>query len=67
MIRKYHNHKLQVNQWHREEEPHNNQKTQRRQPKQINQLSLPHHDDCETSSGHKVTPSKTKNNYRIPQ
>ena len=24
MIRKYHNHKLQTNPWHREEEPHNN-------------------------------------------
>ena len=24
MIRKYHNHKLQTNLWHREEEPHNN-------------------------------------------
>ena len=23
MIRKYHNHKLQTNPWHREEEPHN--------------------------------------------
>ena len=25
MIRKYHNHKLPTNLWHREEEPHNNQ------------------------------------------
>ena len=24
MIRKYHNHKLQTNQWHREDAPHNN-------------------------------------------
>ena len=27
MIRKYHNHKLQTNPWHREEEPHNNHET----------------------------------------
>ena len=27
MIRKYHNHKLQINPWLREEEQHNNQKT----------------------------------------
>ena len=34
MIRKYHNHKLQTNQWHREEEPHNNDQTPERQTKQ---------------------------------
>ena len=27
MIRKYHNHKLQTNPWHREEEPHNSHET----------------------------------------
>ena len=27
MIRKYHNHKLHTNPWHREEEPHNNHET----------------------------------------
>ena len=48
MIRKYHNHKLQINPWHREEEPHNNHETPRRQTKQSNQLSLPHQDDCKT-------------------
>ena len=48
MIRKYHNHKLQTNPWHREEEPHNNQETPGRQTKQSNQLSLPHQDDCKT-------------------
>ena len=31
MIKKYHNHKLQTNLWHREEEPHNNNKTRGRQ------------------------------------
>ena len=31
MISKYHNHKLQTNPWHHEEEPHNNQKTPGRQ------------------------------------
>ena len=40
MIRKYHNHKLQTNPWHREEEPHNNHETPGRQIKQSNQLSL---------------------------
>ena len=45
MIRKYHNHKLQTNPWHREEEPHNNHETQ---TKLSNQLSLPHQDDCKT-------------------
>ena len=40
------NHKLQTNPWHREEEQHNNHETARRQPKQRNQLSIPHQDDC---------------------
>ena len=40
MIKKYHNHKLQTNLWHHEEEPHNNQETPGRQTKQSNQLSL---------------------------
>ena len=31
MIRKYHNHKLQTNPWHREEEPQNNHETPGRQ------------------------------------
>ena len=47
MIRKYHNHKLQANPWHREE-PHNTHETPRRQIKQSNQLSFPHQDDCKT-------------------
>ena len=46
MIRKYHNHKLQTNPWHREEEPHNHHETPGRQTKQSNQLSLPHQDDA---------------------
>ena len=48
MIRKYHNHKQQTIQWHREEEPHNHQETTGRQTKQSNQLSLPNQDDCKT-------------------
>ena len=48
MIRKYHNHKLQANPWHREEEPHNNHKTPERQTNESNQLSHPHQDDCKT-------------------
>ena len=34
MIRKYHNHKLQITPWHREEEPLNHHKTPGRQIKQ---------------------------------
>ena len=49
MIRKYHNHKLQKNPWHREEEPHNNHETPGRQDKAKQPaLSLPHRDECET-------------------
>ena len=48
MIRKYKTHKLQTTPWYREEEPHNNHETPGRQTKQINQLSLPHRDDCKT-------------------
>ena len=36
MDRKYHNHKLQTNRWHREEKPHNNE-TPARQTEQSNQ------------------------------
>ena len=43
-----HNHKLQTNQWHREEEPHNKYETLGKQTKQSNQFSLPHQDDCKT-------------------
>ena len=35
-----HNHKLQTNLWHLEEEPRNNHETPGRQTKQSNQLSL---------------------------
>ena len=48
MIRKYHNHKPQTTLWLREEEPLNHHETPGRQIKQINQLSLPHQDDCNT-------------------
>ena len=48
MIRKYHNHKLQTNPWHSEDEPHNNHETPGRQTKQSNHLSLLHQDDCNT-------------------
>ena len=58
MISKYHNHKLQTNPWHHEEEPHNNHETPGRQTKQNNQLSLPHQVEWTI---------KTKNNYRITQ
>ena len=48
MIRKHHDGKLQANQRHREEEPHNNHETQGRQTKQNNKLSLPQQDDCKS-------------------
>ena len=41
MIRKYHNHKLQTNPWHREEEPHNYHETPGRQIKQSNSSLFP--------------------------
>ena len=34
MMRKYHNHKLQTNLWHREEEPHNNHESLERETSQ---------------------------------
>ena len=48
MIRKYHNHKLQTNSWHREEEPHNSHETPGRQTKQSIQHTLPFEDDRKT-------------------
>ena len=38
MIRKYHNHKLQTNPCHHEEEPHNNHETPGRQSKATSYL-----------------------------
>ena len=64
MIRKYHNHKLQTNAWHREKEQQNNYKTPGRQTKQSNQLSLPHQDDCKTRMDIK---SRTKKHRTITQ
>ena len=58
MTRKYHNHKLQTNPWHRKEEPHNNHETPGRQIKQSNQLSLPHQDDCKTRMDIKISTTK---------
>ena len=48
MIRKYHNQTLQINPWHRKEEPQNinSNNTPERQLKQSNYLSLPRQDDC---------------------
>ena len=46
MIRKYHNHTLQINPWHRKEEPQNINSNNTRQLKQSNYLSLPRQDDC---------------------
>ena len=67
MIRKYHNHKLQINPWYHEEKPHNNHETPGRQTKQSNQLSHSHQDDCKTlyvktaqSDGHPLPPENHK-------
>ena len=46
MIRKYHNHELQTNLWHREEESHNNQEHQEDKLSEATRLSLPHQDYC---------------------
>ena len=46
MIRKYHNHKLQTNLWHREEDRHNNHEKPGRQAKQSNQRRV---QKCERS------------------
>ena len=50
MIRIYHNHTLQTNPWHHEEEPQNthSNKTSPKQWKQSNQLYPPRQDDCKT-------------------
>ena len=48
MIRKYPNHQLQTNPWHRDVEQHVNHETPERQTKQSNQLSLLPQDDCKT-------------------
>ena len=42
MVRKFHNHKLQTNPWHCEEEPHSNHEALGKQTKQSNKISLPH-------------------------
>ena len=68
MIKKYHNHKLQTNSWHRKEEPHINHEAPARQTKQNNQLSLPNQDDCKLERTEWiVTYNKTLKNYRLPQ
>ena len=60
-LRKYHNHTLQTNPGHREEESQHtsSHKTSGRQLKWRNQLSLPQQDDCKTR---KDTKTKTKHN-----
>ena len=55
VIMKDHDHTLQTNPPHREEEPQNTKrhKTSERQLKQSNKLSLPRQDDCKTRKGTK--------------
>ena len=68
MVRKKHNHKLQTNPWHREEEPHNNHKTSERQTKQRNQLSLfPIRRIAKLEWTQSNAQQNKKTNYRIPQ
>ena len=57
MIRKYHNHKLQTNLWHCEEEPQQSRDT--RKTNQSIQLSLSHQDDCTKNIEHQLSPSGT--------
>ena len=40
MIRKYHNHELETNPWHREEEQHNNYETDTRKTNKAKQPGL---------------------------
>ena len=60
MIRKYHNHNLQINPWHREKDLYNNHKTPGRQTKQSNQLPIPHQDDSKTRVDIKLRTTKHK-------
>ena len=66
MIRKYHNHKLQITPWHPEEEPLNHHETPGRQIKQSNQLSLPHQDDCNTRMDTELSLGFWKQEFRTP-
>ena len=70
VIRKYHNHKLQTNLWHREEELQdiysNNTPNMQKKKKQRNQLSRPRQDDYKTRKV-KVMHTKTKTNTEPPQ
>ena len=76
MIRKYHNHKLQTNPWHREAEPQNNHETPGRQTKQscktrmdlsnvqqnIEQLQNP---TIGVTINNKSTPAEYSNTYTL--
>ena len=56
MIRKYHNHKLQTNTRHRQEELQDiySNKTSKRHLRQSNRPSLPLQDDCKTRKAIKL-------------
>ena len=41
MVRKYNNHKLQTNPWHREEDSYNNHEAPGKQTKQNSRISIP--------------------------
>ena len=64
MIRKYHNHTLQTNSRHREEELQDTRKTSK-----VNQpaLSLLHQDYCKTRKENIALYNKTWNKHRTPQ
>ena len=55
MIRKYHNHKLQTNSWHRQEEAHNNHETSGRQTMHSN------HSNIRDASVIELTPTTASN------
>ena len=61
MIRKYLNHKLQTNPQHREDEPHNNHETSRRQKRKATSPLLP----IKTTAEAEWTQSNTKTHHVV--
>ena len=69
MARKYHNHTLQTNLLHREEETHSTNspmtlKAIFKQPSLSLSLSLPQRDDCKTRNDTKFCTTKTRTKYK---
>ena len=64
MVRKFHNHKLQTNPCHCEEEPHSNHEALGKQTKPSNQISLPHL--LALFLSHSLALSTRSPNYSLP-